>query len=122
MKIFQSGTKTNFVDDNNTILGWDMQDDCCEIFGWYFAAKPTGYTADQPSLEVDPGDLDEWYFDTTYFQELNSNPNDEGGTVVFRITNGFDERFLHLYNHHNGYYSHGFQLEVGGEVIRTDYL
>jgi hypothetical protein len=38
--------------------------------------------------------------------------------VIFRITDGAAEKFVHLFNCHNGYYGHGFGFKVGDTMIR----
>lgn len=43
---------------------------------------------------------------------------DEGEMVVFRIIKYGQEKFLHLFNCHNGYYSYGFLIIVRGKTIR----
>jgi hypothetical protein len=30
--------------------------------------------------------------------------------------------YLHFYNVHNGYYGHGFKMEIGGKIIKDEYL
>lgn len=58
-------------------------------------------------------DLPDWEIDPDYYKEI-------GPAVVFRLVchnkNGrcIDELFVVLENYHNGYYSHGFHLDVGG--------
>ncbi len=47
---------------------------------------------------------------------------DGGGMIIFRLVNGCEEKFLHLYNVHNGYYSHGFEVKVGGKTTRDGSL
>lgn len=47
---------------------------------------------------------------------------DEGGVAVFRLVRGEDQRFLTLWNMHNGYYSHGFEMETNGETVRSGCL
>ncbi len=90
-----------------------------------------------------PSNLEEMVFDVDFFEELPGY--DEGGRVFFRlvsprlmrprrdetmrrlqrgaaVNNEAAEVYLELFNHHNGYYSHGFTVEVGGEVIRESRL
>lgn len=110
MKIFESNlgkwdNKVNFVDDNNVFVGFDMDQSCCETADWFIA--------DTQIVEAHEGkheipDLTGWNFDPKFFKRIDGEPFDEGGMVIFRITNGINEKFLHLFNHHNGYYSHGF--------------
>jgi len=33
-----------------------------------------------------------------------------------------ETRYIHLYNFHNGYYSHGFELNVGGQIVQDGIL
>ena len=48
---------------------------------------------------------------------------EEGGLVIFKLqslpTNPKSDLYLHLYNSHNGYYSHGFEMYVGGIPIKS---
>jgi len=108
MKIFDDGGKINFVDQNDVYVGYDMCSNCCENYGWFIA--------DEPTLEIkDLGDeqaqnWDEWYFDIRYFLMDTPENFDSGGMAIFRITNGKDCKYIHLYNDHNGYYAHGFKF------------
>ncbi|MCP4644034.1 MAG: hypothetical protein GY851_26565 [bacterium] len=118
--------KVNFVDMNNVVLGFDMSQDCCENADWFIAREVTPRIVerakDDPMLEVGG-----YVFDTDFFREIKSATDDEGGDynaldsggmVVFRIVSGEHERYIHLYNCHNGYYAHGFTVEVGGVKLR----
>ena len=83
--------------------------------------------------------LEELVFDTDFFYERESvgEEYDRRDSVAFRLKpkrriqgNGKmrnlerqqldvpNEVFLILYNRQNGYYSHGFNLNVGGEAVR----
>ena len=135
MKIFNKtepfADKVNFIDDNNVVLGYDTSQLCCETADWFIADKvtPELLSYDGDDINVD---LEGWNFDRFFFQEIdyveggNSNHkyNDlnEGGMVVFRITKGNQEKFLHLYNCHNGYYSHGFEFKNGKQIIQDGSL
>jgi hypothetical protein len=116
-----SGTwssKVNFVDANNVILGYDLEQNCCEDADWFIADTITPRIVEREST---PEEISGYYFDTSFFQEIeNESEFDAGGVAVFRITNGTEEKFIHLYNAHNGYYAHGFEFEVGGEKIKDD--
>lgn len=114
MRTFNKGRKVNFVDDNNVLVGFDDESCCCENFGWFLSrALPTtieeGDNIDPEGFNFDPNFFDERTLDDKYF--------DCGGLVSFRLTKGEDEIFLTLFNSHNGYYSHGFTMEVGGIKI-----
>ncbi len=62
--------------------------------------------------------LDGWTFDPSYFNEPSIPPDKEysyvpeGRAIQFRIVNGDKEKFITLYNLHNGYYGKGFEFKV----------
>jgi len=120
MKIFQTDYKINFVDDNNVFVGFDNEQYCCENFGWFFSDKP-----ENGDVEGIKPNLEGYNFDTEYFHSHWSEHFEEGGIVAFRLVNeSNDELFLHLYNHHNGYYGHGFVFAIKPDIkiIRKDSL
>jgi hypothetical protein len=124
MKIFEKDGKYNFVDDNNVFVGFCSSQCCCEYFGYSITREyPEGSGDDEDqSSKID---LTSFNFDTEYFTKHHTTKNQgcEEYNVVFRLTNEDGEAiFLTLFNHHNGYYSHGFEVAVGGEVIMDDYL
>lgn len=55
-------------------------------------------------------DLPGWAIDPEYNMVIGQN------TVVFRLFNKRDEMFVVLQNFHNGYYAHGFKMDVGGII------
>lgn len=118
MKIFDSGngwaTKVNFVDVNNVLVGYDMGQCCCEHADWFISDE----RSDTISQSVIPDDLEDFVFDKDFFVENSGREFYEGGMVIFRLTNGSREIFLHLFNVHNGYYSHGFTMDEGELVLR----
>ena len=129
MKIFTPSnskwdSKVNFVDENNVFLGYDLSQGCCEDADWYITATSIPNAS---KLEVIP-DLTNYRFDTSFFQEISESESingiDEGGEVIFRITDGIDELFIHIYNAHNGYYGHGFEFinDSKNEVIQKGTL
>lgn len=124
MKIFNRDGKVNFVDENNVLVGFDYRSCCCEQFGYFFSAWFPTRLEDTP----DPTDdvLNEYVFDTSFCQEPTIKSaveyGDDPAAVVFRLTNGSKELFLTLHNTHNGYYSHGFEMEVGGTTIHSGSL
>lgn len=123
MRIFYKeggwGTKVNFVDENNVLLGYDNESDCCARGGWFIADTPTDWlkeTFKEEAMEM-PG----WVFDKSYFKEnvlKKRDEYDEGDAIQFRLVNGDKEKFLTLYNFHNGYYSRGFKFTEGKSVLR----
>ena len=126
MKIFNDNEnswseKVNFVDDNNVLVGFDMSSCCCESFGWFVCSKEPTEIIDEENAEKLK--TEGYQFDVDYFKEIDPEDKwDEGGMAIFRLVKGEDEMFLALHNTHNGYYSHGFEMKVGGETIRDSSL
>lgn len=119
--------KVNFVDENNVMLGYDLDQSCCECAGWFIHSsvlpiiptdengKKIEYSNLSPINTIT--DLEDWVFDTGFIATIKDERNlDEGKIVVFRITRDKAERFIHIYNCHNGYYSHGFTFSGHGKV------
>ena len=128
MKIFnQNDTwleKVNFVDKNNCLVGYDLTQNCCENAGWFIMDEKQ--TEPQDRKET-PTELPDWVFDPTFIEFVRPGNEtyhilDEGGMVIFRLVNGPAEKFLHLYNCHNGYYSHGFTFTLSDEVLHKGSL
>ena len=147
MRIFEQGYKWNFVDTTDCYVGYDNGLNCCESFGYaFFPEHPTqenlndwrGAIPEDTPTEAPPG-AEAMVFDREFFKSFRGNY--AGGWAVFRLTRPLrqqndaryrelerqqvidgspDEMFLALYNHHNGYYCHGFELGItGGQVIKS---
>ena len=124
MKVFERtsdsgwGNRLNVVDENNVVVGFDYDSSCCENFGHVFL---TGIPAKVDGDELTSIEFDhtKFVFDTTFFKDnLGLCKYDSGGACAFRLTNKEGaEVFLILYNHHSGYYAHGFDMEVGGKKL-----
>ena len=115
MKIFEGNVgydpnRVNFVDENNVFVGFEIEENCCEDFGWFIAEEVMQYEWD--AVYPDHADVSDYVFDVGFFESSNFEEQDndqleDGGMVVFRLTaDGKPDLFLHLYNSHNGYYSH----------------
>lgn len=115
MKIFEKDGKINFVDDNNVLVGFDYGQCCCESFGYSITREIPSECSDECLPE---SDLDGYQFDRDFFQEGDESEFDWGGSVTFKLDKDGDSVFLTLYNSHNGYYSHGFEMSIGNECIR----
>lgn len=106
--------KVNFIDENNVVLGYDMKSSCCENFGWFisdvaFSQIPKNIAEIEDKYGTD---YTGWLFDQNFIE-------DGGGMKVFRISKDGKFKYIHLYNIHNGYYSHGFDFSVLGQNIVT---
>ena len=125
MKIFTVnpsswGDKVNFVDHENTVVGYDMGQSCCEHAGWYVSEVKRNDTKDEETITEG---LEEYRFDREFFEHEESRELDYGGMIRFRLTaNGKPDLFLQIFNSHNGYYAHGFTVEHSGTVVRSDSL
>ena len=121
MKIFERDDKVNFVDENNVLVGFDFYASCCENFGYFFSKGiPTEIPENTETDGVDqkhlvPSDLEGFVFDTTFCKEVEMG--DEQYIATFRLTRRNEERFLTLYNCHNGYYGHGFEMKLGKRCV-----
>lgn len=117
MKVYlKIDQKVNFVDENNVFLGYDLDQNCCEDADWFIA--DTRQTTVQARSTDDP-DLEGFVFDPSFFMEVSGLPSPtysdkETSMVIFRIVKGDQEKFIHLFNTHNGYYLHGFTFDDKG--------
>ena len=122
MRIFKKDGKTNFVDDNNVFVGYDMERSCCEYFGYVLTMSiPKDMNALCSDIEEEI--LEGYNFDKKFIKDL---PNPEfyemGGAKCFRLEKDKEEAFLTIYNYHNGYYAHGFEFGGDGEIIEEGYV
>ena len=130
MKVFEGtpkgdwGEKVNFVDENNVFVGYDMSQNCCEQAEWFIADK---ILTKMPIERCNGNGLEDYRFDPNFFErpdalkESDGNGNSDalynGGMVVFRMTDGKNEKFLHLFNCHNGYYGHEIRFAKDNEIL-----
>lgn len=127
MKIFENGEgwsrKVNFVDENNVLVGFDYYGQCCEDFGYFFTNQGIPIQKSETKFEFDP---DSYVFDPMFFHAKEvTEEYDECVIATFKLINKNDSKdvvYLNLYNIHNGYYSHGFEISVGGSVINSGTL
>lgn len=117
MRVFygnDSWLKVNFVDEKNVLVGYSNDNDCCANGGWFIADDKDAWL--QETFKEKAMDLPGFVFDPKYAERTLEGEYAEGGAIQFRLTNGDKEKFLTLYNFHNGYYSRGFKISVGGKV------
>ena len=120
MQVFERDGKVNFVDENNVFLGYDLNQNCCEHADWLVADAPQD---GQPETEREGiPDLKGFAFDTAFFKQVDGGDFDGGGMAIFRIVNGDAEKFVHIFNSHNGCYGHGFDFTIGGKTARDGTL
>jgi len=120
MKTFDKDGKYNFVDENNVFVGFDSFGQCCERFGYFFSKEiplEIDTTEDQKSINFKE---ENYIFDIGFFKE--DVGNEYGGFVTFRLFDKNDRKdciYLNLYNIHEGYYAHGFEMTVSGKNLRS---
>lgn len=129
MKVFEKDesswhSKVNFVDKNDVFVGYDLGQCCCEDAGYFFSTEVTPYNWDDNKLgNANDYDFQDYVFDVDFFEEVESRDLDAGGQVVFKlIAESKPDLYLHLYNCHNGYYSHGFEVKHCGEIVKKGNL
>ena len=118
MKIFERtsksgwGNRLNVVDENNVVVGYSYDSQCCENFGYYFTKKEPIKLHEEP-IEEKSFDHNGYVFDIRYNKDIPwSEDYDEGVATSFKLTKqGQPDIFLVLYNHHNGYYAHGWDMK-----------
>ena len=120
MQVFERDGKVNFVDENNVFLGYDLDQDCCEHADWFVADTPQDRRP-ETGREGIP-DLKGFAFDTAFFKQVDGGDFDGGGMAIFRVVNGEAEKFVHIFNAHNGYYGHGFDFTIAGLTAREGTL
>ena len=120
MLIHRLGGKVNFVDVNNVLVGFDTDQDCCEHARWWLSLADDGRASENTCEEKDH-DLTPYAFDPAWVNTQRESVRDdscEDGWISFRlIADGKPDLYLFLANAHNGYYGHGFTVEIGGQGI-----
>lgn len=118
MRIFQKGSKVNFVDEMDVVVGYDcIQASCGEDPDWFLH----GHVADTEGDKT--LDVEGYNFDAGFFVERTWRALDEGEAVTFRLAKPeAKDVFLTIYNAHNGYYAHDFTVSVGDKQTREGCL
>lgn len=119
MKVFEKSSKINFVDENNVFVGYDTHQSCCENADWFISRGKINKAFNNGAGKFNYN-LTNYVFDASYFEIVDAVDCNEGGMVRFRLTSKNEEDlYLHLFNAHNGYYGHGFTMEIDGKVIKN---
>lgn len=125
LKIFENqsekwSTKTNFVDSTNVVVGYDTSQQCCENCDHYFLTEePTVFNTSDGNHTLPENLCEILNFDPSYFKEIPAGGYSEGNAVVFKLVGDIQPRYLVIFNSHNGYYSHGFTVDIGGQNTRS---
>ena len=116
MKIFNNfEDRVNFVDENNLMVGYIMNRQCCEDFGWRLYSEKMKVVCDSNSATPKAAfELDGYFFDKEYGYSKDGADGGLVGSIMFKMTNPKGNvRYLELYNYHEGYYTHGFSSFAG---------
>ena len=125
---YYEGRSINFIEDENTFVGYNYEQSCCEDFGWRLAEESSpasiidgsknDHNKNEDGLQNEyPG----YKFDKSF--DIVEVQDDNGGEVRFRlIKDQAPNLILTLYNYHNGYYSHGFTFTINGKSKTTGSL
>jgi hypothetical protein len=117
--------KVNFVDSNDVILGYDLEQNCCEHAFWTISKNPDGSDRIFEGGEgPDIIEIEGYAFDPGFCELQDCSDEYECGTVaIFKLVDSEYEQkpplYIRLENHHNGYYSHGFTFR-GDTTTRGD--
>jgi hypothetical protein len=124
--------KVNFIDTNNVVLGYELEQWCCEASYWSISeadGQPIhrgNGGEDEQEREIE---LEGYVFDPSFIKLHTLGDDDdgwgfEGRTATFRlwgdpeVTPELPDLYLTLVNRHNGYYSHGFTFGKGEAAIK----
>ena len=140
MLVKYTNGSVNIIDKNDVFVGYDVNASCCEYANIGFSYfKPKSWTevdADhenfkgikiqQPqwdsNITFEPDFLVDYEFDPIFIIQ-NEAGEDDGNMVTFRCTRHKSKNiYLTLFNVHNGYYSHGFSMNYGTDIIYKDHI
>lgn len=127
MKEFHKDGKMNFVDDNNVFVGYDYGQYCCECAGYLYSKEVPKNTIE--SIKLTEKELECFNFVKSFFQKDNTllmgketYGMGNGGTATFKLKKGSEVIYLTLYNCHNGYYGHDFEMKINDKVAKDGCL
>lgn len=116
--ICSQGCKSiNWVDDDNRLVGFDYEVECCENFGYFFSKAETTEEAIVEDENQKSNEFPKTGMENARFAK--KNPEIFDSHAFFEIENS-EWKFLVLYNFHNGYYAHGFSVSQNGKEIFFD--
>lgn len=117
--------KVNFADNKNVLVGYDMGQSCCENFGWNLTSMAGELIANDETKGLDGINLRlaSYNFDPDFFEVTEDKGGDVDAHAKFKLVGpDGDIIYLTLTNSHNGYYAHGFTMEINGKTTREGSL
>lgn len=115
MKRIDTSHSWNWVDENNYMVGFESDSQCCESYGYMWVNDK----GQELPFELD--DHPDFYF-TGQYDSLPESMEGMRSYQDFEVTNGTEIYYLIIYNDHNGYYAHGFNFSEGETSISGGYL
>lgn len=107
MLVKGQGYKINFIDKEDSYVGFDYESSCCENF-WWDVRDASNQVLVEDSIE-DENVLLVSLVET----EVGYEDDSEHDYASFLLSNG---TYLCLHNSHNGYYGHGWESNIKGSV------
>jgi hypothetical protein len=100
-----------------------MDQCCCEEADWFILDRvllEPSYSELEAKDQSKEG-FEGFVFDIDFFEGSSGGGDlDAGGIAVFKIVKEGEAKYIHIYNSHNGYYSHGFETEGFKKQLRGD--
>lgn len=120
IKTFTTGDKVNFIDDKNVVIGYDLSQQCCENAGWFFDNVVYSEFPNIPEKQFSgTAPFEDYNIDPDFFHEIKG----DNAMATFRFVSPTQpDIYLHFYNMSNGYYGHGFTVNINGIETRNNYL
>ena len=114
LKVFEWGSKVNFVDDDNFYVGYDTLTDCCEYADWFISLHRDHTEIPEDIKDLQPEELPDYSFSHAEPDEVDFTDLDAGLALRFCLVSDLDllpPMYLYLFNNHNGYYGHGWTFQ-----------
>lgn len=123
VKFFERDGKYNWVDEYNVVVGFSATSCCCEQYGYFYSLVPKPSETDFQWDTLSETELKDYHFVPEFYESnwTSENGNEQEG--IFKMINSAGETiYLTIFNYHNGYYAHGFEMLENGVEIRSGYL
>ncbi|WEM33494.1 hypothetical protein EJP02_433 [Escherichia phage EJP2] len=107
------GSKHNWIDEYDIYVGYDTSPCCCEYADYFLSYEiERNGVPDEELIDKSTFKWEEYDFYPFASALIENVPGlDEGAIAMFPMIHKTTSRmvYLHLFNAHNGYYSHGFE-------------